>query len=129
MAKDDLFTWLDALWNKTQPEGIAPIRMMHRFLASDRNLADAARWLQLQVRQPDLVFRTWQGLLPQGRGAPRLSYPAPKKPPQEEVLVARMRTVLGERRQVVEGMIAIVQAAGEEEALYAQFGVEPPTRE
>ncbi len=126
----DLFTWIDALWNKKQPHGTPPIFMMHRFLASDRELAQAARCLQVDHRrEPAVAFRTWQGLLPKGRGAPRLAYVAPKKGKAAEVLTARMMKVLGERRVVVEEMQELVVQAGRELDLFLHFGVEPPEKE
>jgi hypothetical protein len=126
----DLFTWLDALWTKATPEGTPPIFMLHRFLASDRRFATAAMYLQAdQRRSPDVVFHTWKGLLPKHRGAPRLAYVAPKKPPAAEALTVRMMQVLGESRVVVEEMQALVALAGKETVLYEYFGVEPPTAE
>jgi hypothetical protein len=127
MPATDLFTWLDALWTKARPEGTPPIFIMHRFLAADRDLAPAARYLQLDLkREPTVAFRVWQGLLPKGRGAPRLAYVAPKKGPEAEALTIRMVQVLGERRTVVEEMQAIVTQAGHAEELYWYFGIEPP---
>lgn len=126
MPAEDLFSWLDAIWTKRVPEGTPPTYMMHRFLAAEKDFAPVARELQTRVREPWLVFRIWQGLLPKGRSAPRLQYVAPKKPPQEEQLVARIRQVEGVRRRVVEEMIEIVKLAGRERALYKEYGVEPP---
>jgi len=128
MATPDLFQWLDALYTKAALEGTPPVFMMHRFLASDRDLASAARYIQLEIRDPEIAFRTWQGLLPEGRGAPRLSYVAAKKPPEAEALTVRMIQVLGERRRVVEQMQELMAAAGHERDLYFYFGVEPPER-
>ncbi len=122
-SSTDLFGWLDSLWTKKIPDGTPPTYMMHRFLASDRDFADVARELQLTVREPALVHRIWQGMLPTGRGAPRLSYIAPKKPPAEEELVERMKTVLSESRSTVETMVDIVRAAGRLRELYAEYGV------
>ena len=123
----DLFTWLDALWNKTKPTGAPPIYIMHRFLASDQAMANAARYLQSDLRrEPSMVFSVWQGLLPKGRGAPRLSYVAAKKPKAAEELTARMMRVLGERREVVEEMQDLLTQAGLAEDLYIYFGMEPP---
>ena len=127
MAGVNLFTWLDALYNKKQPEGTPPIFMMHRFLAADRDLAPFARVLQVDLRQePLMVFRTWQGLLPKGQGAPRFSYVAAKKPAAAEDLTIRMIHVLGERRAVVEEMQEVIDQAGHLHALYIYFGIEPP---
>lgn len=123
----DLFRWMDALWTKEEPEGTPPTYMLHRFLASDIDLAPACRVLGLEVREPALVFKTWQGLLPRGRGAPRLAYVAPKKPPAEEALVTRMRQVTGDRRAVIEEHIALARLAGHVSELYAEFGVEEET--
>ena len=124
----DLFTWIDALWSKKTPQGTPPLFMMHRFLASDQDLAIAARYLQQDLRQePHIMFRTWQGLLPKGRGAPRLSYVVPKKPPTAEELTLKMMRVLGERRSVAEGMQQIVELAGRTRELYLYYGVEPPS--
>lgn len=122
----DVFAWLNALWTKAKHEGTPPTFVMHRFLAAEKDYAEFARWLQLHVREPVLVFRTWQGLLPKGRGAPMLPYVAPKKPPQEEELVTRMRSVLAERRTVVEEMVSLLKLAGREADLYAEFGIEAP---
>lgn len=129
MALTNLFTWIDALWDKSRPEGTPPIYMMHRFLASDKDLAIAARYLQQDIRRlPDIVFRIWQGMLPKGKAAPRFSYVAPKKPPEEDALVKRMMSVLGERRAVVEEMLSLAECAGSVMELYKHFGVEPPAK-
>lgn len=99
---------------------------MHRFLASERDYAQVARYLQVEVRDPALVFGTWQAMLPKGKGAPKLAYVVPKKLPAEEELVARMKSVLSESRTTVERMIAVIEDAGRTEELYAEFGVEMP---
>lgn len=129
MAAPDLFTWIDALYTKAAPEGTPPVFMMHRFLASDPDLAQAARTIQVEIRDPALAFKLWQGLLPTGRGAPRFSYCAPKKAPTAEELTERMISVLGERRPVVEQMQELVRAAGRLLDLYHYFGVKPPAGE
>jgi len=128
----DLFNWLDALWNKKRPPGIPPVYMMHRFLAFDRELANVARYLQSDLqREPDLVFGTWQALLPRAKGAPRLGYVAPKRPKAAEELTQAMMRVTGERRVVVEEMQELVATelamSGRQMAdLYFYYGVEPP---
>lgn len=124
-SSTDLFGWIKALWTKEQPDGTPPTYMMHRFLASEQDLADVARWLQLEVREPALVFRTWQAMLPRGSAAPRFSYVAPKKPPAEEELVSRMKEVLAESRTTVEQMIEVVKMQGRLNDLYVEFGVIP----
>lgn len=129
MAADDLFVWLDALWTKARPEGTFPQFVAHRFLASHRDLADAARVLWRDVREPALVFLTWQGLLPRGAGAPKLTYPAPKKAPEAEALTLRMMTVLHVRRAVVEEMQAVIERTGRFRELYTEFGIAPPVVE
>jgi len=121
----DLFVWLDSLWNKKQHEGTPPTFMMHRFLAADKDLAPFCQALAQEVQEPKLVHRIWQGLLPRGKGAPRLAYVAPKKAPAMEALATRMCLVLSERRRVVEETIAIVESAGRLPALYREFGIEP----
>ncbi len=123
---DDLFNWLDALWNKKRPEGTFPAWTAHRFLASDPDMARISHEMQLQVRDPQLVFRVWQGYLPKGPKAPRLAYIAAKKAPAEEALVVRMKQTLGERREVVEQMIALVKEAGRVNDLYREYGVKAP---
>lgn len=123
MTDTGLFHWLNALWTKEVLHGTPPIYIMHRFLVSKQSLAPACRVLQNDIRDPKMAFRTWQGLLGRGEEAPRLYYSAAKKPPQVEVLVARMCRVLHERRDVVEKMVVIVQAAGREDDLYREFGV------
>lgn len=122
----DLFGWFDALYTKQTPGGTPPTYMMHRFMASDKDLAQFARVLQVQLREPMLIFKTWQALLPVGRSAPRWSYVVPKKPLAEEELVTRMRSVLSERRDVCEKMLDIVRLAGRETELYHEFGIKPP---
>ena len=137
MAATDLFTWIDALWNKEKPEGTPPFYIIHRFLAADKNLAQAARYLQSDLRQePQLMLGTWQALLPKGKGAPRLSYVAPKKPKAAEALTLRMMTVLGESRVVVEDMQALIEHADKMAAhgslrkeLYLYYGCPPPEEE
>lgn len=127
MAGVDLFTWLDALWNKQTPEGTPPIFLMHRFLASDQVLAPACRELQREFkREPHLTFHVWKGLLPKGRGAPRLAYVVAKKPPAAEELTERMMAHLGERRYVVEEIQSILKQAGRLDALYEEYGIMPP---
>ena len=126
MIAPSLFQWLDALFTKEKLEGTPPTYIMHRFLASDQDYVEAARVLGRDVREPDLVFRTWQGLLPKGRGAPRLHYAAPKKPPAEEALVSRMMVVLGESRWRCEDMVSVIRLTGRLPELYPYFGVEIP---
>jgi len=134
-AGTDLFTWLDALWNKKRPPGMPPIYIMHRFLASEQTLAHAARFLQSDLRrEPDLVMGTWQALLPQQQRAPRLAYVVAKKPPEAEELTQKMMEVLGERREVVEEMQALVTITLADygrlkEEVYFYYGVEPPEAE
>lgn len=126
-SNTDLFGWLDACWAKTRPEGTPPVFMMHRFLASDRDLAQVARYLQVEIRDSSLIFGTWQAMLPEGRGAPKgLRYVAPRKAPAEETLVTKMKDVLSESRRSVEAMLEVVRAGGRLPALYAEFGVEMP---
>lgn len=122
----DLFGWIGALFSKKKHNGTPPTFMIHRFLASDRELANACRVLQRDVREPDLVFSVWQGLLPELDRTPRFAYVAPKKPPAEEALVARMKTVLAESRQHVEEMISVVTLTGRVHELYAEFGIDAP---
>jgi len=124
MATTDLFDWLNALYTKKRPEGTPPIFVMHRFLASERDLAPAAREIQLVHHDPAMAFAVWQGLLPRGSGAPRLSYAAAKKPPAAEALIMRMVQVTGERRAVVEQMYDLLTLAGREADLYPYFGLE-----
>jgi len=128
---DGLFNWMDALYTKKTLEGTPPIFMLHRFLASDRDLAMAAHTLQLEIKRagPRIAFRVWQGLLPKGQGAPRFRYVAAKKPPAVESLTARMMHVLGESRTVVEEMQGLVELTGRTEELYFEFGIEPPDAE
>lgn len=122
----NLFTWLDSLWTKVKLEGSPPMFVINRWLASDREFAPIVRSLMHQVREPALILGVWQGILPTGRGAPKLSYPAPKKGEAAEALVVRMCSVLAERRDVVEGMLAILKLAGRERDTYFHFGIEPP---
>jgi len=122
---EDVFAWLDACWSKRRPSGTPPTYMMHCFLASDPDLAMAARTLQREIREPDLVFSIWQAELPKGKAAPRsLRYVKAKKPPAAEKLVVAMQRVLAERREVVETMIEIVTDAGRVDELYTEYGVE-----
>ena len=123
----DLFTWIDALYNKTQPEGTPPMYMIHRFLASDQTLSPVARELQIDIREPDILFGVWQALLPKGGGAPRFSYVAAKKPKAAEALTTKMMRVLNERREVVEDKQEILRLVGKEYEMYVHFGIEPPT--
>ena len=126
MAGDDLFTWLDAIWKKETPHGTFPTFIAHRFLASQRDFANVARVLGNDIKEPAMVFSTWQALLPDGAGAPRLTYPAPKKRPEAEQLTVRMMATLCVRRQVAEEMQELVQLAGKLPQLYREYGVEPP---
>lgn len=121
---DDLFAWMDALYSKTRLDGTPPMYMIHRFLASDQACASAARYLQLQVRDADLLFRVWQGLLPKGKAAPRFSYSAPKKAPAAEELVLRIMAVEHERRAVAEQILELLHLAGKLDEAYQYYGVE-----
>lgn len=126
MAQSDLFTALDSLWTKKDVGTTPPFFVMHRFLASNPDLAVAARYLQREIRDHDMMLAVWRGLLPKGRGAPRLQYVAPKKRPEEDALTARMMQVTNERRNVVEDQITLFSKLGREKELYTYFGVEPP---
>lgn len=125
-SSSDLFAWLDALFTKVRPEGTPPTFMMHRFLAADKDFAQVARYLAVEIKDPELIFGTWQAMLPKGRGAPRLQYVAPKKAAAEEELVTRMKATLSESRATVERMIAMIDMAGRLEDLYTEFGLEAP---
>lgn len=125
-SSTDLFGWLNAIFTKARPDGTPPTFMMHRFLAAERDYAQVARYLQVEVRDPALVFGTWQAMLPKDRQAPRLGYVAPKKQPAEEELITRMKSVLSESRLTCERMLEIVRASGNLPELYAEFGVEMP---
>lgn len=124
----DLFDWLNAIFTKKRPDGTPPTYVMHRFLASDKDFAGVARALQVEVRDPHLVFGCWQALLPKDRGAPRLTYVVPKKAPEEEELVTKMRVVLSESRRTCEQILGIIQLAGREVDLYEELGVDPPRK-
>jgi len=126
---DDLFRWIDALYTKEPMDGTPPTFMMHRFLASDRDYAEACHVLQKEVREPELVFHVWKGLLPKMTAAPRFSYVAPKKGPAEEVLVSKMMRETGERRAVCEEMLDTLRRidTSKVDALYLYYGVEPIT--
>lgn len=121
---DDLFRFIDCLWTKETPGGNPPVFMIHRFLASDRDLAEATRVIQREVREPAIAFRTWQGLLPRARSAPRFSYVAAKRPPAEEALVARVMAVERLRRGAAEEAVELVRQVGKLEDLYNYYGVE-----
>lgn len=126
---DDLFQWLDALYTKEPRDGTPPMYVMHRFMASDRDYVEACRELGRDLREPDLIFHTWRGLLPVGKGAPRFSYVAPKKPPAEEALVQRLMRVEGERRSVCEQMVEVFRLAERLDEAYHYYGVEVPEEE
>lgn len=123
---DHLFDWMDALWTKARPVGRFPAYVAHRFLASDRELAPFVRALMMEVREPDLLFATWQGLLPHDSSAPRLPYGAPKKGPQAEELTKKMMLVRSESRETVEASQELVALSGRTLELYREYGVEPP---
>lgn len=124
MASDDLFVWLDAIWNKKKPEGTFPAFIAHRFLASDRQWAYVAKVIGEEVRDPAMAFAVWQAITPFADGAPRLIYPAAKKRADAEALTARMMVVLHVRRNVAEDMQRVVEKAGRLSDLYKEFGVE-----
>lgn len=125
MPSDDLFgTWLSAVWTKARPEGRPPTFVMHRFLASDRDLAEAARVLQRDAPDPRVCLRIWQGLLPRGRGVPRgLRYAAPKRPPAVEALVARVMEVEDLRRELAEEAVETLAHLGRLADAHAWYGV------
>lgn len=127
-ASTDLFGWLGACWTKERPDGTPPTFMMHRFLASEQDLAPVCRTLQVEVRDPHLVFGCWQAMLPEDRGAPRLQYVWPKKGADEEELISRMKKALSESRLTCERMLSIIRLAGKEKALFAEFGLTPPKK-
>src|SRR6266576_1138823 len=112
MASDDLFVWLDAIWNKKKPEGTFPAFVAHRFLASDRFLAPYAQAVSQNIRNPAMAFAVWQGSMPEEPHCPRLTYTAPKKRPDAEQLTQRMMVVLQLRRSVAEDMQSLVELAG-----------------
>jgi hypothetical protein len=123
---EDLFVYLDSLWNKERPEGSPPIFVMHRFLASDRMFAPYARVLQRDISDSKMSAHTWRGMLPMSRKAPRLAYGAPKKKPAAEALVARMMEVRKVRREQAEAELDMVESVGRLLDLYVEHGVEPP---
>lgn len=129
MAGDDLFAWIDGLYTKKALEGTPPMFMIHRFVASDRRLANPARILQKDLRQePDLLYRTWQGLLPTGKSAPRFGYVAAKKPAAAELVITKIMQTMGENRRTAEQMYELYVLAGHETELYRFFGIDPKTK-
>ena len=129
MASDDLFTWLDAIWNKRKPEGTFPTFIAHRFLASDRFWANVARVIGKDVREPAMAFAVWQGLTAEEAGAPRLVYTTAKKRPEAEQLTLRIMGVMRVRRNVAEDMQRLVASAGRMDDLYKEFGIVAPDAE
>ena len=136
MAKVDLFVAIKSLWTKERLEGMPPTFIMHRFLASDRDLAPVAKDLQKSIKGSEgdaMRIQVWRGILPKGRDSPRLSYVAPKKRPSEDKLTTKMMEVLSARREVVEEMIelfkigtgtGLLRVDGSLSDLYHYFGVD-----
>lgn len=124
MPKVGLFAAIDSLWTKKRLEGMPSTFIMHRFLASEQALASVAKDLQSSIRDEEMRVEVWRGLLPKGRGGPRLRYVAPKKGPSAEELTTQMMRLLAESREVVEEMISFFELEGREEELYHHFGVE-----
>ena len=126
MASNDLFDeWLPALWTKARLEGKAPIFIMHRFLASEPDLAVVSKELQHDFKEPAIMFRVWQGLLPRARSAPRLSYVAPKRTPDAELLVQKIMEVEHVRRDVAEAALEVLTMDDKVVAAQQYYGIDP----
>lgn len=127
MAGTDLFAGIGALWTKARPETMPSFFIMHRFMASDPDLAAAAKVLQRDIKDPEMLRAVWQGLLPKGRGAPKgLTYVGATKTPAADALTEKMMKTLPERRDAVEQIIELFELAGLTKELYAYFGIELP---
>lgn len=127
----DLFDWIDAIWNKSQPAGRPPVTergafLAHAFLAADPDGARLARELQHEVRDAEMIFKIWQGYMPRGARCPRwVEYVKLKKPPAAEKAILKVMAVYAVRREVAEQMYDIVQRAGRLKALHADLGMKP----
>lgn len=122
----DLFQALGVLWTKQKPASMPSFFVLHRFLASDPDFAQAAKVLQKDIREPDILLSVWQGLLPKARGAPQLTYAAAKKSPEADALVQEMMAKIPDRREVCEEIVAMFDLLGRTRELYIFYGVEPP---
>lgn len=131
MARElDLFVAFDRMFRhepiKSEDETPPSPFIMHRFLASDRDYAQVARTVQRFLREPDMCFEFWRGVVPRGTGAPRLKYTGAKRREDAEPLVLRIMEVEGYNRREAEQAVEFLVATRNTRAACAYYGVEVP---
>lgn len=117
----DLFDKFDLLFSHKKVSNPPHPFVLNKFLASDPDMAVAAKEIISFTWDPDFTWEIWRAMVPRLPSAPRMRYPTAKKDtlrlsPLEE----RVMLVEGVGREEVQLMIDL---CGEEE-LEAYYGVE-----
>lgn len=128
MSTVDINTALDAIFDGVPLERPPAPFILHRFLASDRDFCAVARDLQLDVRDPAMVFRVWQLAL-RGVGKPKLFYTGPKKQKGADDLTLRLMEYYNCGREQAEEYVVILTAGGGYASACTEFGVETGAKE
>lgn len=121
---DDLFGQLDSLFSKVPIENPASPFILHRFLASDPDFAQAAAEIQKFVREPAMVQAVWQAALPRQSRSPKLQYTGPRKGKGANELVQRLMSTHAYSRAEAEEMVALVTEQGRLPEACREYGVE-----
>jgi len=113
--------WLNALWTKA--EASPPwFVILHRFLASQQQLARACKYIALQVHDNELVYAIWQKALPKAKGIPQGTSYVAARSEETEKLVERIAQVWAYNKREAQEAYALCEAAGSTAALKAYLG-------
>ncbi len=98
--------------------------IMHRFLASEMQLAYVASKYAQWIRCDSMTFQFWRAVVPKRGKAPYLKYIAAKKAPAPPELAQRAMEVYGWNRQETEEALDIIELSGETLNVANYLGVE-----
>lgn len=115
---------IGALYKHEKLERPPSMFVVHRFLASDRDLAPVAKVFNLNIRDDAMAWQTWRAVLPRQPKAPYLKYPAPGKAGKPSELVARAMEVFGWNRHTAQENINIIELAGQLDDFANRLGIE-----
>ncbi len=122
--KWELFDYINALFRHQALGDVTPPQpfILHRFFASDKDYASAAKDVQLTTNDPRMVYEIWRAAVPRGR-APRFTYVGPKARPKAEGLIAALMERAQLRREVAEDAVHVLTVTGKLDEACRYYGV------
>lgn len=122
----DFARLFDPLFDKSEddPKSRPSMWLTNRALCWEVVLAPIAIGVS-QLKDDDMAWEVWRTALPRQRKAPRLGYPAPKRPPKAEALVTALMHHTNLGRNDAETAVDVASASGQLEAMMLTYGVDP----